>query len=425
MRSLDGLLEGPSAAADIMAERLNDSDLEIQRMAARYLGEMGARSAVSELLSVLSSTQEYALKATILQALGKIRDLRATEVAIKMLGDASPGIRAVAADVLYELADPTATDALLNIATNVHHIARVDAVTALGATLRGRTDKRVATRLLSIAAGTDDALAIASIEALADMSDPRTGPFLLEVISTRNSTRKLAAASALGSLHYKPAATALTALLLGETEKLAAAAAWSLGQLGDPASRPDLVRATHSSSQILVVNASASLALLATKKEAKALRPLLLQNNALARVNALAGLGRVGDRWAQASAEEMLKSDPSWLVRIAALRYLSMLRIGKEAIAMAIEKDDRREVRDAAKDLQRSPFLPKPRAHWAVFRIVDPLHDDRPVAGESRFVVAADGIATVTFSDIRGRIYLQSFPEGAYWQAPIGNLAGF
>ena len=425
MRSMENLLGGPSAAADIMADRLGDSNLEIRLMAARYLGRMGATSSVPALIAIAKDSSDIALQATALQALGKIRDPRATSVALQTLGGNNAAIRAVAADVLSELADPAAVSPLLAIADKPYHDARVLAVEALGATLRGTKHARAGGIFLKFARGPGEALSLAAIEALSGMRDDRSGPVLMQLAAGTDPERKRAAILALGSLAYQPAATLLTSTLRDQTPQMGAAAALALSQLGTTDAVSTLLRACLQSDPARAINASAALAVLGGAANTKGIAPLLRHGNALVRVNALAALARIGDTKHRKSIEAIAAHDSSWLVRIAAIRALSQLGTGSEAIEKASKDDYRREVRDAATAVLTKPFAPATDVRWSVFRIVDPLRDDQPVAHEGRFFVGSDGIARVGHSDSRGRIYYQKFPEGDFWQGPLSSLAGF
>ncbi|MCP4446821.1 MAG: HEAT repeat domain-containing protein [Myxococcales bacterium] len=425
MHGLEPLLGEPTAAADIMAERLADTDPRIRLLAARYLGKMRARSAVPKLIAAAAPGEEFILRATALQALGAIGDSRATPHALQYLASDTPALAAVAADVLSELADPTAVTRLLAIAHTVEHPSRIFAIEALGSTVRGKSDAKVADLFLSLARGHDQAGALAGIEALSCMRDERSGTALLRLLSTENPERQRAAAMALGALGHAPAFAPLLASLRTQPARVGSSVALALGELGNEKAIPQLISTSQRRGTARAVNASAALARLATPNHTQEIAPLLLHANALVRINALAALGRNKDAHLASKIERMLSNDPSWLVRIASARTLSMLGSSTEALRRASEQDDRREVRKAAKELLETAYVPVDTNRWSVFRIVDPLRNDRPIAHEARFFIGADGIATVGISDIRGRIYSQTFPEGPYVQGPLSNLSGF
>ncbi len=424
MRSIESLLFEPSAAADIITERLFDSELEIQLLAARYLGDMKARSAVPALLAIASEGASPSLRATALQALGEIRDVRAAPVALEALEAKSPALRAIGADVLFALAAPATTTPLLALARNPQHVACSLAIEALGAVLRDKKHRGAVRVLLRRSQSHRQAQALAAIEALASIDDDRIGPHLMEIVNTANPQRRQAAIAALGVRGHLQSATLLRSLLTSATQKTGAAAAWSLGLLGDTDSVSLLLRAVRREGAARAVNASAALVLVATEKHKEQIAVLLLHANALVRVNALATLGRLGGRQQALKVEAML-ADSSWLVRIAALRTLSQLGTGSEAIKKAAIDDVRSEVCGVASTLGTAKHAPPKRSEWSVFRIIDPLRDDRPVSQRARFFIGSDGIAIVSYSDVRGRMLLAPFPEGPYWQGALSTLAGY
>ncbi len=424
MRSLEPLLMEPSAAADIVTERLGDSELEIQLLAARYLGRMKERSSVPALLAIAAENASPRLQTTALQALGEIRDARAAPVALLALGAQSKALAAVGADVLYVLENPKTIAPLLAIARESDHASCALAIEALGATLRHKEHRGAVSLFLRRSQGHHQAQALASIEALSGMKDDRIAAHLMQIAQNGDPERRHAATEALGSLSHQPSAKMLRTFLRSQTQRIGAAAAWSLGQLGDAESDKSLLYAIRQKGAARTVNASAAMVLLAAPKHEKEIALLLLHANALVRVNALTTLGRLGAVEQTRKVEAML-GDSSWLVRIAALRSLSMLGRGKSAIAKAATSDAQREVREVAKALLKTRFVPAKRSEWKVFRIVDPLRDDRPVAQEAHFFVGSDGIATVTYSDMRGRMVHTTFPDGPFWHGTLSTLAGF
>ncbi len=425
MHSLEPLLSEPSAAADLLAERLKDPEAEIRRIATRYLGKMKARSAVPALLEIAEKKGDLGLRATALQALGAIGDRRSTSLALATLESEIPTLRAVAADLLSELADPKAKAPLLAVAKTPGHPGRTLAIEALGSTLRGKQDRKVVGVFLKFATGPELAPALAAIEALSGIEDSRTAPVLQTLLTGTDPERQRAAAAALGDLRHTESSKVLRNTLRKQSQRIASAAAWSLGEIGDAAAGPALLEASERKGSARAVNASAALARVAPPSMSADLATLVLHANPLVRVNAVAGIARLGDTTHISLLEELLDRDSSWLVRIAAVRALSVLGGSREMLEKAQTEDFRREVRDAATAALKTPFAPETKTRWAVFRVVDPLRDDTPVAQEARFFVGSDGIARVGVSDIRGRIYTQNFPEGPFVQGPLSSLGGY
>ena len=336
-----------------------------------------------------------------------------------------PALRAVAADLLSELADPKAVSPLVAIAQDPRHAARTLAIEALGATLRGKEHRKAVSVFLKYASGPELVPALAAIEALSGVRDSRAAEALGILLRGNDPERQRAAAQALGDLGHAPARKALRAALQTQSQRIGAAAAWSLGELGDDGASSELFEASQAKGSARAINASAALARVAPPAMAADLATLTLHANSLVRINAIAGLARIGDTAKVSTIEALLANDSSWLVRIAAARALGMLGKSQDALKKAKREDFRGEVRDAASAALEAKFAPSTTTRWAVFRIVDPLRDDRPVSQEARFFVGADGIARVGFSDIRGRIYSQKFPEGPFVQGPLSSLGSY
>jgi HEAT repeat protein len=80
-----------------------DSTLpETRLMAARILGERGARRAVPRLVDLAAEDVDPYLKAEVVHALGRISDPRSLEVVRRAANAAEPVVRAAAREVLWE-----------------------------------------------------------------------------------------------------------------------------------------------------------------------------------------------------------------------------------------------------------------------------------------------------------------------------------
>jgi len=104
---------------------------------------------------------------------------------------------------------------------------------------------------------------------------------------------------------------------------------------------------------------------------------------------------------------------------------LSRLGGAGDTLQTASENDRSAKVRAVAKALLAQPFSPAPRSGWRVFRVIDPDQDDAPVRRTARFFVGNDGVATVSFSDHRGRIVYEHFPLGDFVEGALDNLARY
>lgn len=426
MLAIRPLLTPESEAADLIAERLEDPDLEIRVLAADYLGAMRARSAAAPLAALVRNGKEPTLRAHALAALGQIGDRSATPLALQVLQEGPAELRPLAADVLTELSDPGALAPLMKLAKDQRSSYRHLAITSLGAVVRDTNSEGASALLQDIALSGRRSDAVGALEALSGMKASKSAARTVAKLSqSLDPELRLAALVALGSMGASSSREVLRRVVQSGTDADAAAAAWSLGQLGDRESIPALLTATRRSGLAAPVNASAALVKLARPEDRKAVRLLLLHRLPLVRVNAMLTLATLGDKSAGQKLVKSLRQDPSYLVRIAALRALSMLGLGADVIAERAEKDAHADVRQAAKARIKQPFQPKARDNWMVFRVVDSKADDKPVPRELRFFVGSDGVATVAHSDALGRIVYQDFPPGPFVEGAVSDLSRF
>jgi HEAT repeat protein len=425
METLGPMLGDQSEAADVIADHLDDSDPAIQNLAARYLGQTRSRAAVPRLTTLVQEAKSPGLRATALVALGQIGDPASARVALTVLKAGPPALRPIAADVISEVAAPESVPVLLPMATDPKLPYQSLAIEALGAALRGSSNERAAAKLISVAKARRSKPALAAIEALASMPLDSSRSALLKLAAGAQPSRKRAAMVALGAQKEKRAIPLLRRALQSTNDSLAATAAWSLAEIGDASSLPHLSRSCRSPALATSINASAAMSILATKKQSKLLRSLLMHRTPLVRVNAIMGLARLGDTSRSTKLISLMKLDRSWLVRRAAIRALSMLGLGQDEIAMVAKTEHRPLVRKAALEAATAAFVPAKRDRWTVFRIVDAKADDKAVAEEGRFFVGADGIATAASSDARGRIVYEHFAPGAYVAGALSELSSY
>jgi HEAT repeat protein len=247
------------------------------------------------------------------------------------------------------------------------------------------------------------------------MADPASRGALVELARGGQIDRRRAAIEALGNLPGTGGDVPFLVNQLRSTDdRVAAAAAWSLGKWRAATARPVLVRACRRRGFATPVNASAALALIADRSDGRAILELMGHRGRLVRANAVFAAGRLRLTEARARLLAMVAGDPSWLVRVAAARALSRVGGGAGALRTAAQRDAREEVRAAAKAGLAAPFRPPARVDWREFYFVDPTSGDEPVEQEPYFVSAADGLVTALYTDARGAAVEERFPAGDY-----------
>jgi HEAT repeat protein len=92
--------------------RMSREDMNLRKIAIKWLGLIGDPEAIPALLSAL---EERELRYEAMVALGSFKDQRAVEALIKCLSDKSPYIRGLAVAELRKIGDPAGLEAIKNI----------------------------------------------------------------------------------------------------------------------------------------------------------------------------------------------------------------------------------------------------------------------------------------------------------------------
>jgi HEAT repeat protein len=428
MRALRPLLPEDARAADVLVDMLGDPDIDIQVMAAEYLGLVRSRAAVDKLVTLAGSSRNLRLRAAAVAALGEIGDRRGAAVLLDVLERGAPALHRAAATSLIYLADPRTAAPLRGLLerSELPASSRDHAVRALGGILRRRPDRRSRELVEELAEAEPAGLALSAIAALGAMADRASVPVLLRLARSPHLARRRAALEALGNLRDRRSLAPLRTALRAASDRIAATAAWALAKSGDAAELEILLHATRHPGWATPINASAALALHTPAARAQLLIALTHHKNRFVRANAIHGLLRGGAAAsAAAPLRTLLRRDDSWLVRVAAARALAATGGAEDALRKAAQEDGNSRVRDAARATLEGRFTPPRRSTWRSFYFVDPALDDAPVAEEPYFIVAADGLVTAYFSDARGEAGEEWFPPGDYTIAPRARSRQF
>jgi len=419
MRALRPLIGKGSRAADVLGDLLDDPELEIRVLAAEYLGMMSAEVAIPRLLEIArSGSAEIRLRAAAVSALGDIGHRSATRALLAILQGGPPALRHAAANSLIYIHDPDAIEPLLDMVDRAPPSWRAVVVRTLGGVLRDHRDGRARRALEELAGGGPLDVSLSAVAALGAMADPSSRAGLALLARSGQIDRRRAAVEALGDLPSAAGDEDMLSLMLDQVrstdDRIAAAAAWSLGKWRAASARPVLLRACRRRGFATPINASAAFAELADRSDARAVIELLHHRSRLVRANAAAAAARLRLAEARGRLLVLIDGDPSWLVRQAAARALGRIGGGAAALRKASQRDSREEVRVAARSALAAPFQPPPRRDWREFYFVDPTSGDAPVEQEPYFIAAADGLVTALYTDARGVAVEERFPAGAY-----------
>ncbi len=414
MTATGPLLGTDRRAADALIERLGDDEEDVRVLAADYLAQIRATTAVPALIGLTGAPRSARLRHAAIAALGAMGDGQAGPALIAVLADPDPILARAAADALAYLGDP-ATERALAVAARHDDATRPFVIRAWGAALRDRPDAAARKTLEDLATLDGPATALAAIGALAAMGDRAARPTLATLVAGASPERQRAAAWALGELADATPTPAVTTALVdalgSKDDRVASAAAWALGLQPTATAAAPLRRLARHGSWASSINATAALAHAGGPDAISDLTTLSAHRSILVRGNAAWALGERAATLpddAVAALVRQLTDDASPWVRATAARALQPLRTRPAvAAALAAAASDRNPAVVAAA-ATHSPSLP--RDQWRIFDVVEP-DDDRPVREEPYFVVlGATGPAWATFTDRRGVIAAEHVP---------------
>ncbi len=410
-------------AVEPLVAALGDPRPSVEERAAiaRVLGRTGAPRAAT-LLARLVTAPDARLRLAAIDALGTLGPNGADESLLVALRSRDAEMRIHAAMALSEGGGGRARDALLAELESGDEVDRPAILTALGGTLsRAPADKAVrdlAARLALAAGPERDAI----LDAVGRAPIPSSVE-VLEVASRSEEAgdRSTVAAMCAAHAHDRDAAARAAALrlarrlLLDADSGVRAQAAWALGTLGEMDDVARLSPLTSRGDPDTTTDATAAIGRIAGRlhsREAAALAlcPLLPNERAFVRANALAGLALSGARCGDGSPERTaLRDDPSDEVRASAALALAG-RGGGE--------DERSRERCAKTDVSGfvaarclvPPARPE-QAHAALVYIV-PAGAASPRPGASYAALLADGLLHAGQADRRGAFFDPAAPEG-------------
>ncbi len=427
MTALGPLLGHDPRAADALTERLTDDDEELRVLAAEYLGQIRARTAVAALVAMIGPSQPERLRRAAIDALGAIGDGAAAAGLIAIVRDGPPNLGTAAADALSLLDGDGLAAQLGTVVGELHGASRTDAIRAWGAALRGRAEPKARVTLEALARDASPLEALAAIGALAAQGDRAAVPGLIALVDGGTPDRQRAAVWALGELGDPAALPALLAAADSKDDRVAATAAWALADLGAAADQRAAIgtaaggvlrRLARRGAWATAIDATAALGRLTVIDAGDELGQNLFHRSPLVRTNACAALAALTVAGHAPKPETVTAliglstDDSSPLVRTAAVATLRRLPAPTAAVTAAVlaaVRDRATTVHDAA---TAALTAPPARDEWRVFQVVDPAVDDAPVREEPYLAIGADGYAWASYTDRRGLIVSESFPAG-------------
>ncbi|MEO0010055.1 MAG: HEAT repeat domain-containing protein [candidate division WOR-3 bacterium] len=266
--ALRQLLDAGPAALPPLIRLAGSDDSGIRRLVAWVLGMLGEEAGLATLF-LLTEDSEGGVRLAAIQALSRIRHLRAAERLSRLLEDADPKIAGMAANALERLGE-LAVEPVFGILTHQSPDVRVRAIDVLG---RLRHEGAVE-RLIS---GLDDSsywVRLVSAQALGEIGDVRAVPALIERLDDPDRLVRAMSAEALGKLRDYRASMKLLERVEDESDLVRANVFLALGRIGNPIAVPFLMKALDDPEVRVRLAAIEALGLLRAKAAREKLRAI-------------------------------------------------------------------------------------------------------------------------------------------------------
>ena len=151
----------PDSIEPLLLELIMDEDRRIRANAVWLLGKISAKKSADQLIALLDEKRNFRFRHTIINALGEIKEKKATSTITPFLDDRKERVRIASARALGKLEDPEAIAALLRAFEDQYFTVRIaseNSIVSIGdpavEQLLGTVKARVSTKVLfhSIAA---------------------------------------------------------------------------------------------------------------------------------------------------------------------------------------------------------------------------------------------------------------------------------
>lgn len=331
---------GDNQALDRLLLVLRDDDFDMRRAAAEALGQLGSERSIGPLVTALGDKEERVRWAAA-RALEKIGGSHAVDGLLGLLEGS--GEREHVIEVLGEIGDARAVEALLDLLLADSIDVRVRAVYALGKL----GDVSAVDGLL---AALKDHVQVrrAALRALLAIRDVRAVDKLLLALTDEDPSVRWAVAETLGEIGDKRAVGSLLRVLGDEAFEGRQIAAVALGKIADPSSVEGLLQGMEDHDTSVRRAAARALGNIGDSRAVGKLIGALETDEQSVRGVAARSLGKINDLSAITALLSALKDDEPWIRRIAGevLEKIGDVRVLNEFLKAL--KDDHPEVRRVA-----------------------------------------------------------------------------
>lgn len=379
------------------------------------LGRTASARAAPILVPLAGATDDESLKIAAIRALGQIGRAGQDSVLLAALDDEKSDVRLEAAIALRRTAAQQTAVTLLDRLTRAAEQDRAMIAIALVGALSVTRDATVAARTAKLIGEGEEGERDAMIEALGAVPGVLGSAPLIDFAKGRAEVAARAKiAEALAS--HPEAAPFVVEMTRDVDGSVRAAAAWSLGSIGNSAAHVSaLARAVEDRDVVVAGNAAGALGRLAVRGIA-AKEPLCRATNdrrSYVRANSYAALAVAGVRCDAERERRALLRDPDPLVRASAARLIARVHsddatLDRAALRRCAAEDTSGTVAIACFS---APTAQKPGTEPVIVYVV-PNGQTAPVPRAPFALVRADGLMRLGLADRRGAVYEHDAPRG-------------
>ncbi|MCA9089709.1 MAG: HEAT repeat domain-containing protein [Planctomycetaceae bacterium] len=363
LRTIAGLLGRFSGACPVktLSKLLKDDHDEVREEAARSLAKLADGTAVKLLTRSMRDKSET-VRVFAAQGFSRCDTEEAVSALMKFVGDPAPAVRRQVLLTLGACGKAIAMPAVRRRVDDADPECRIAAAEALGRL----GDPQGLTLLLNMLKeqplSSETGLALPIAQAIGRMKDPRGTVPLLNLLSTDDVALKEQIAVSLGEMKQRAARESLERLLTHDhSDRVRAAAAKALGELGDIEARPALERALRDSAPVKMQAIPAIVKLKGRVAETvRTLLPILEDQRPLVRCQALIALRELGDQSAATPVIPLILDPHSEVHKetLATLRALGEKRSEDALIKVAQKKNKKAALPTAVQARSAQPARP-------------------------------------------------------------------
>lgn len=382
---------------------------------ATILGLTRSARAAPTLMAMAKDADDVALKRVALEALGLLGPAGQQQVLLTALDDEEPTIRFAAALSLRESANTSTAAELLRRLRRAAEQDRQALLLALTGALEKNRDPAITKAVRDLALASRGGARDALLETVGNATTDNTAALLVEWSAEPADVAdraKLAEA-----LAAQPKAVRTLERLAQDVDgSVRANAAWSLGAMASSREVPVVKKLAADRDVAVAGNAVAALGRIAVRLGIDVTRELcaaLADERSYVRANGLAALRLANKRCTEPEVRELLRADPSRVVRERAAALLVNVR-GADAAQdeQALRRCVLEEPAGAVAAICKSAPAALPVKTAEVTVLIVPAGESAPVPRAPFALRMPDGLVRLGLSDRRGAVYEHAAPVG-------------